>query len=60
MVKKIYCVISGKYRKFEKPKIKISHLLQRKLVLFYFLLWVQEWKWKIIQRKRINWDIKNI
>ena len=31
-MKKIYCVIWGKYRKFEKPKI--SCLLEKTLVLF--------------------------
>ena len=30
-MKKIYCVICGKYRKFEKPKI--SYLLEKTLVL---------------------------
>ena len=30
-MKKLYCVICGKYRKFEKPKI--SHLLEKILVL---------------------------
>ena len=30
-MKKLYCVIWGKYRKFEKPKI--SYLLEKKLVL---------------------------
>ena len=30
-MEQLYCVICGKYRKFEKPKI--SHLLQKKLVL---------------------------
>ena len=30
-MKKLYCVICGKYRKFEKPKI--SYLLQKILVL---------------------------
>ena len=29
-MKKIYCLICGKYRKFEKPKI--SHLLEKILV----------------------------
>ena len=28
-MKKLYCVISGKYRKFEKPKI--SYLLEKTL-----------------------------
>ena len=31
-MKKLFCVISGKYRKFEKPKI--SCLLEKTLVLF--------------------------
>ena len=30
-MKKLYCVICGKYRKFEKPKI--SYLLEKILVL---------------------------
>ena len=30
-MKKVYCVICGKYRKFEKPKI--SYLLEKTLVL---------------------------
>ena len=30
-MKKLYCVICGKYKKFEKPKI--SYLLERTLVL---------------------------
>ena len=30
-MKKLYCVICGKYRKFENPKI--SYLLKKKLVL---------------------------
>ena len=31
-MKKLYCVVCGKYRKFEKPTI--SHLLEKTLVLF--------------------------
>ena len=31
-MKKLYCVICGKYRKFEKPKI--SYLLEKTFVLF--------------------------
>ena len=30
-MKKLHCVICGKYRKFEKPKI--SYILERTLVL---------------------------
>ena len=30
-MKKLYCIICGKYRKFEKPKI--SYLLEKTLVL---------------------------
>ena len=30
-MKKIYCIICGKYRKFEKPKI--SYLIEKTLVL---------------------------
>ena len=31
-MKKLYCVVCGKYRKFEKPTI--SYLLEKTLVLF--------------------------
>ena len=31
MMKNLYCIIYGKYRKFEK--LKISHLLEKTLVL---------------------------
>ena len=31
-MKKLYCVICGKYRKFEKPEI--SYLLEKTLVLY--------------------------
>ena len=31
-MKQLYCVICGKYRKFEKPKI--SYILEKTLVLF--------------------------
>ena len=34
-MKKLYCVICGKYRKFEKPKI--SHLLEKIFVISYYL-----------------------
>ena len=30
-MKKLYCIIGGKYRKFEKPKI--SYILEKTLVL---------------------------
>ena len=33
-MKKIYCVICGKYRKFEKPKI--SYLLKKHLFFLLF------------------------
>ena len=31
-MKKLYCVICGKYRKFEKPKI--SYIIEKTLVLY--------------------------
>ena len=34
-MKKLYCIICGKYRKFEKPKI--SYLLEKALVLYIIL-----------------------
>ena len=33
-MKKLYCIIFGKYRKFEKPKI--SYLLEKTLVFLLF------------------------
>ena len=33
-MKKLYCVICGSYRKFEKPKI--SYFLEKRLVLLLF------------------------
>ena len=43
-MKKLYCVICGKYRKFEKPKI--SYLLEKTLVPLLFAV-----------RRRISRDI---
>ena len=42
-MKKKYCVICGKYRKFENSKI--SYFLEKTLVLSIVLQYVQEWRW---------------
>ena len=47
MVKKLYCVICGKYRKFEKPKT--SYILEKILVLSIICS-----KWKNENEKKIN------
>ena len=39
-MKKIYCVICGKYRKFEKPKI--SYLLEKKNISIICSKWKNE------------------
>ena len=41
-MKKLYCVICGKYRKFEKPKI--SYILEKH---YFFLLFVVNVKMKM-------------
>ena len=56
-MKKLYCVNSGKYRKFEKPKT--SYLVAIILVFLLFSVSVRMKIKKIIWRSRINWDIKN-
>ena len=39
-MKKLYCVICHKYRKFEKPKI--SYLLEKSISSFYYLQHIKE------------------
>ena len=56
-MKKIYCVICGKYRKFENSKI--SYFLEKTLVLSIVLQYVQEWRWINIQGRWFIWDIQN-
>ena len=34
-MKKLYCVICGKYRKFEKPKI--SYQIRKNISSFYYI-----------------------
>ena len=51
-MKKFYCVIWGKYRKFEKPKI--SYLLEKTLVLSIICGKCKNEEEKNFQRKRIN------
>ena len=45
-MKKLYCVISRKYRKFREPKI--LYLLEKTLVFSIICSRVQEWGLKII------------
>ena len=48
-MKKLYCVICGKYRKFEKPKI--SYLPEKTLVLLSFVV-SQRMKMKNLLKKK--------
>ena len=50
-MKKLYCVICGKYRKFEKPKK--SYLLEKTLAVSIICSKCKN------EDRRINWDIKN-
>ena len=50
-MKKLYCVICGKYRKFEKPKI--SYLLEKTLLLS-IICSKCKLRLKNIKRRRIN------
>ena len=55
-MKKLHCVICGKYRKFEKAKI--SYIFKKKVVLSIICSkWKNEDK-KNILRRRFKWDIK--
>ena len=55
MKKGILCyLICGKHRKFENPKI--SYIFKK---TFFQLFEAQEWRWKNIYRRRINWDIED-
>ena len=51
-MKKLYCVICGKYRKFEKPKI--SYLLEKALVFLLFAVSVKMKKRKYLKNKNIE------
>ena len=53
-MKILYCVICGKYRKFEKSEI--SYLLEKILVLSADCKNGDE---KIFKRRKINWNIQN-
>ena len=56
-MEKIYCVIYGKHRKFEKPKI--LYPWRKTLVLSTFWSKYKNEDEKILKRRKINWDIKN-
>ena len=56
-MKKLYCIISGTYRKFEKPKM--SYLLEKTLVLSVIHSKCKNEGEKNILERRFNWDIKN-
>ena len=51
-MKNLYCIICGKYRKFEKSKI--SYLLEKILVLFIICSKCKNGDEKNIERRRIN------
>ena len=53
----MYCVIFGKYRKFKNPKI--SYTFQTTLVLSITCSKCENKDKKYLERRRINWDIKN-
>ena len=53
-MKKLYWVICGKYKKFEKSKI--SYVLEKTLVLS---INCSKCKNEDEKRRRFNWDIKN-
>ena len=55
-MKKLYCVICGKYKKFEKPKM--LYLLE-KTVLSIICSQCKNEDEKLFKKKRTNWDIKN-
>ena len=48
-MKKLYCVICAKYRKFEKPKI--SHILE-KILVYYIIYSNVKMKMKKYLRKK--------
>ena len=51
-MKKLYCVICSKYRKFEKPKI--SYLLEEALVLSFICSKCKNEDWKVYLKKKKN------
>ena len=58
-MKKIYCIICGKYRKFEKPKVR--YILKKKTVLSIICSKCENEDKKVYKEEvlSINWDIKN-
>ena len=56
-MKSLYCVICGKYIKFEKPKI--SYLLEKTLVFSIICSKCKNENEKIFKTRKINWDIKD-
>ena len=56
-MKKLYCVICGKYGKIEKPRI--SYIFEKALVLSIICSNCKNEDEKNIERRRTNWHIKN-
>ena len=58
-MKKIYCIICGKYRKFEKPKVR--YIFKKKTVLSIICSKCENEDKKVYKEEvlSINWDIKN-
>ena len=58
-MKKIYCIICGKYRKFEKPKV--TYISKKTTVLSIICSKCENEDKKVYKEEvlSINWDIKN-
>ena len=55
-MKKLYCVICSKYRKFEK--LKTSNLLEKTLVLSIVCSKSKNEDENLFKEEKSNWDIK--
>ena len=56
-MKKIYCVISGKYRKFKKPEI--SYIFEKTLVFSIICSKFENGDEKIFKVIKYKWNMKN-
>ena len=58
-MKKFYCIICGKHRKFRNPKI--SNIFEKNIILSLSIIYgkCENENEKIRKKKNINWDIKN-
>ena len=53
MIKKLYCVICGKYRKFRNPKI--SYIFEKQIVLLFGASERIKMKKEEIKNSWLNW-----